>query len=191
MKIGFLTAAMFAAALAVGASPAAAQHRGGAVVGRAAPRVVGSPRIISPRVVGVVPFRPYYYPYRPGLTVGFFPGVGGYYGYPYGYVGYGYPWGYPYGYYGYPGYYPPPGYVSVVPGRSYGGVRITGAPREAQVFADGYYVGVVDNFDGTFQHLNLEAGPHRIEIRHEGAEPVAFDVNVRPGETITYHAAIR
>jgi hypothetical protein len=56
------------------------------------------------------------------------------------------------------------------------------------VFADGYYVGIVDDFDGVFQHMNLEAGPHRIEIRAPGYPPIAVDVNVQPGETITYRA---
>ena len=39
-----------------------------------------------------------------------------------------------------------------IPGRAYGGLRITGAPHEAQVLADGYYVEIVDDFDGVFQH---------------------------------------
>ena len=78
--------------------------------------------------------------------------------------------------------------MGVGPGRAYGGVRIQGAARDAQVYVDGYYAGVVDDFDGTFQHLNLEPGAHRIEIRGQNAPPIAFDVNVRPGETITYRA---
>jgi hypothetical protein len=175
---------------------------GHAVVGRAIGRPIGGravvvrPRIISPRIIGVAPYRPYYYGYRPGLTIGFFTGFGyryPYYGYryPYYYGGYpGYGYGYPvYGYsgYGYPGYgYPPAPYVSAPPGYSYGGVHIEGAPPDAQVLADGYYVGVVDDFDGPFQHLNLTSGPHRIEIRMPGdAQPIAFDVNVPPGQTIT------
>src|SRR5437773_248088 len=82
----------------------------------------------------------------------------------------------------------PYGYYNPIPGRPYGGVRITGVPRDAQVFADGYYVGVVNDFDGIFQHLNLEAGPHHIEIVEPGLQPIAFDVIVRPGQTITYRA---
>jgi hypothetical protein len=184
---------------ALAPSDARAQvRRGGVVVGRASPRVyaprvyaprvivprVYSTRFVGPRIVGYVPYRPYYYPYRPGLTLGFYSG----FGYPYRY---GYPaiYGYPYGSYGYP--LPPAAYVSAVPGYAYGGVRIQGAPENAQVFADGYYVGVVDDFDGVLQHLNLTAGAHRIEIRAPGLPPVAFDVNVLPGQTITYHAGIR
>lgn len=182
MSTRFVTALAVAAALALGAAPASAQSRGGAAVGRAAPRVAAAPRISSPRIVGGVPFRRGFYPYRPAIGLGFYAGFPGYYGYPYGYpFGYydfGFAYGYPYG--GYPGYYP--GYSA------YGGVRIQGAPRNAQVFADGYYAGVVDDFDGTFQHLNLEPGPHRIEIRTGNAQPIAFDVNVRPGETVTYRA---
>ena len=39
--------------------------------------------------------------------------------------------------------------------------------------------------------LDLEPGPHRIEIRADGFEPVAFDVNVEPGRTITYRTELR
>jgi len=70
-------------------------------------------------------------------------------------------------------------------------VRIEGAPKDAQVFADGYYVGVVEDFDGPVRHLNLPAGAHQIEIRPAGAQPIAFDVNVQPGETLSVHADVR
>jgi hypothetical protein len=56
---------------------------------------------------------------------------------------------------------------------------------------DGYFTGTVDNFDGTLQQANLEAGPHKIEIRQQGFETISFDVNVEPGRTITYRAAMR
>jgi len=193
-------------------SDAMAQRRGGrsggGVVGRSAPRAivggsrgfVGPRRFITPRIATVLPYRPYYYGYRPGLTIGFYAGFGYPYGYPYGY-GYPYPYysGYPYGYYGNgygyygtPGYaLPPPAYVSASPGYAYGGVRITDAPPDAQVFVDGYYMGIADDFDGPTQHLNLTAGPHQIEIRAAGYQPIAFNVNVQPGRTITYRAPIQ
>jgi hypothetical protein len=59
------------------------------------------------------------------------------------------------------------------------------------VFVDGYYMGIVDDFDGPTEHLNLTAGPHQIEIRAAGSEPIAFNVNVQPGRTITYRAPIQ
>jgi hypothetical protein len=129
----------------------------------------------APRVI--VPYRPYYYPARTRLSIGVYAGYP--YGYPYGYSSYGY--GYPG--YAYPGY-ANPGYAYA----AYGGVRIQGAPRNAQVFADGYYAGVVDDFDGVFQRLDLPAGPHRIEIRAPGFPERSVDVRVEPGRTITFHA---
>jgi PEGA domain len=120
--------------------------------------------VIHPQVVRVIPYHPYVY--RPSFSVGIYYGADGYY--PYGYT--------------------PDYYFNPIPGRAYGGVRITGAPRDAQVFADGYYVGIVDDFDGIFQHINLEAGPHHVEVAWGGYQPVAFDVYVRPGETTTFRA---
>lgn len=123
-----------------------------------------APRIIRPSIVTIVPYRPYVY--RPSIGLGVYHGAGG--SYPYGYT--------------------PRGYYDPIPGRAYGGVRITGAPRNAQVFADGYYVGIANDFDGLFQHMNLEAGPHHIEIEEAGLEPIAFDIIVQPGRTITFRA---
>jgi hypothetical protein len=169
----------------------------GGTIGRAVPRPSGvRPTVIYPRGVGRGPYRPYYSPYyRPGITFGLFGAYGYYpYGYPYYY---GSPYAYPAYGYAYPGYgYPPPpapGYdVSAAPGAgAYGGLKIQGAPRDAQVFVDGYYTGIVGDFDGALQYLNLQAGPHKIEIRAQGRQPVEFDVNIQPGQTITYHAEIQ
>jgi hypothetical protein len=157
-----------------------------------------SPRVnVAPRVIVGARLRSYYYPfygygyrpyypYRSGIALGFSTG----YGYPYygyGYPAYGYSYGgyYPYGY-GYGGY-AAPGYN----GTAYGGVRIEGAPRDGQVFVDGYYAGIVDDYDGTFQRLSLEDGPHEIEIRAPGLPPMTYDVNVQPGRTVTIHANVR
>jgi hypothetical protein len=120
--------------------------------------------VVRPQVVRVIPYRPYVY--RPSFSIGVYYGSDGYY--PYGYT--------------------PDYYFNPIPGRAYGGVRVTGAPRDAQVFADGYYVGIVDDFDGIFQHINLETGPHHIEVAWGNYQPIAFDVYVRPGETTTFRA---
>ena len=53
------------------------------------------------------------------------------------------------------------------------------------------YAGVVDEYDGVFQHLNLEAGPHHIEIEVPDEPPFAFDVILEPGLTMTYHTRFR
>ena len=75
--------------------------------------------------------------------------------------------------------------------RPYGGLRIDLPQRNADVYVDGYHVGVVDDFDGVFQQVNLEAGPHRIEVRAPGFEPIAFSVRVDPDRTTTYRAEMR
>ena len=64
-------------------------------------------------------------------------------------------------------------------------------PSNAQVYIDGYYVGVVDSFDGAFQRLGIEAGAHKVEIRAEGYETAQFDVMVMPGETVTYKGELK
>ena len=56
---------------------------------------------------------------------------------------------------------------------------------------DGYFVGVVDSFDGVFQKLAVEAGTHRVEIRADGFEPAQFEIMVTPGETITYKGELK
>jgi hypothetical protein len=97
-------------------------------------------------------------------------------------------------FYGVDGFYPfgeiAPAYYDPAPEAVLGGVRITDAPADAQVFVDGAYVGIVDDFDGPGQHLNLEPGTHRIEIHTRAAAAVAFDVDVQPGRTVTLKAAL-
>lgn len=103
-------------------------------------------------------------------------------------------WGYP-GYYGY-GYYGPRYYGPAYGGGYYvrdghlGNVRLKVKPRDAEVHVDGYYVGVVDKYDGIFQRLTLESGPHRIEISKEGYEPLVVDIRVLPYETVTYEGRL-
>jgi len=75
--------------------------------------------------------------------------------------------------------------VTAQPNTPYGGVQFEDAPRNAQVFVDGAYAGLTDDFEGSNRHLNLTAGRHEIEIRPNGQQPVAFDVNVPPNQTIT------
>jgi hypothetical protein len=101
-------------------------------------------------------------------------------------------WDYYYGYapsyYGYGG----GGYVSS--GQSdyeTGGLKLKVKPRHAQVYVDGYFSGVVDDFDGVFQKLKLRAGAHRIELRADGYQPSLFDVLVVAGETVTYRADLQ
>lgn len=134
--------------------------------------------IVSNRYYINAPYRSYYYP-------SFSVGVGYYdpyyrYGYGYGYdSGYAYSTPYIYDPY-YAGSYG--GYDGDVDVdyAAHGWLRLRVQPRHADVFVDGYYVGVVDEFDGAFQSLELTAGPHRIEIAAEGFRPITLDVRILP-----------
>jgi hypothetical protein len=89
-------------------------------------------------------------------------------------------WGYPYPY-----DYPP------TPWRVYAdwettSVRLDVSPKDAQVYVDSYYAGVVDEFDGIFQRLTLRPGPHLIEIRKTGYRALAAEMNLYPGQSVTY-----
>jgi hypothetical protein len=107
---------------------------------------------------------------------------GGYY--PWGYGGFGF--GAYYG--GYWGPYDPwyGGYPSY--GGYSGSLRLKVTPRTASVYVDGYYVGMVDEFDGIFQRLPIEPGPYTIEIRADGYQTLTFDVRVLPDRTTTLEA---
>ena len=72
-----------------------------------------------------------------------------------------------------------------------GSLRLKIKPRDAQVYVDGYFVGVIDSFDGAFQKLGIDAGGHRIEIKAPGHEPISFDVLITPNETVTYKGELR
>ncbi len=90
-------------------------------------------------------------------------------------------WGYPS-----PWGYPPYGGWRVYGDWDTASVRLDVSPKDAQVYVDGYYAGVVDEFDGLFQHLTLHAGPHLVEIRKTGYTALAVELNLYPGESITY-----
>jgi hypothetical protein len=100
-------------------------------------------------------------------------------------------------YYGYaPGYYSGggggSGYVSS--GQmdyDTGSLKLKVRPRNSQVYVDGYFSGVVDDYDGVFQKLKLRAGAHRVELRAEGFFPSIFDVLIVEGETVTYRAELK
>jgi len=71
-----------------------------------------------------------------------------------------------------------------------GGLRLQTGEKDAQVFVDGYYAGVVDDFDGPFQHVNLRPGPHHVEIRAFGFDPLGFDVYIVERHTTSYRGTL-
>ena len=114
------------------------------------------PRWYQPRFY----YRPYIF--RPRFSIGF----GIFSGYPVPYT------------YSYPSY----AYSS----SAYGGVSLDIAPFNGEVFVDGVYSGLVEDFDGTNQPLTLRAGRHRIEVQAPGYANLVFDVDVMPGQIIPY-----
>ncbi len=127
--------------------------------------------------VPVVRYPRPYYSFRPRFLIGF----GVYIGYPVPYpVAYGYPsyvYGYPYG-----AYAPSPA--------SYGGISFDIWPDDSAVWVDGQYVGVARNFSPWYQPLTLAAGRHRIELQPPGRPPLAFDVDIMPGEVFPYRGTL-
>ena len=68
--------------------------------------------------------------------------------------------------YQYPYPYPPYGY-----GRRFdngASIRVMVTPKEAEVYVDGYYAGIVDDFDGIFQRLRVAPGNHEITLYRDG-----------------------
>src|SRR5688572_29054735 len=78
-----------------------------------------------------------------------------------------------------------------VQSRPIGGVQLDLEPRRAQVFVDGAYMGLVDDYRGYYGHLALPAGWHRIEVLTPGYVPLIFDVMVVPDRTVTYRWSLQ
>ncbi len=158
-------ACVFVALLGLGLlwpTDASAQRRArGRTVGRAIP---------AARVVRVSrPFyaRSYYYsPYSWYWGWGY-----PWYPYPYFYGAYGDPYWYGYGPWGYRYY------------DNYASVRVQASPREAQVYVDGYFVGVVDDFDGVLQRLRVPPGGHEITLHLNGFRNASEKIYLQPHST--------
>ena len=53
-------------------------------------------------------------------------------------------------------------------------------PRETEVFIDGYFAGIADNFDGRFQRLHVQPGEHELTLYLQGHRKVTQQILVRP-----------
>jgi hypothetical protein len=82
-----------------------------------------------------------------------------------------YPW---WGPYPYPRYYVDPGAA----------VRLDVKPKEAEVYVDGYYAGIVDDFNGTFQRLRLPPGAHEITLYRDEYRTIHQKVFLTPDNTL-------
>ncbi|MCB1034615.1 MAG: PEGA domain-containing protein [Acidobacteria bacterium] len=112
----------------------------------------------------------YYYPRSPFYWYGFY--------YPFYYGSYGFGYGVPYGHYD---YYGPSS------GRALGALDLDVRPEKAEVYIDGRFVGVADNFDGFPSYLWLEPGTYEVAFYKEGFETVSREVKVPPGSVIDFN----
>jgi hypothetical protein len=95
---------------------------------------------------------------------------------------YGYPWyGYPWFPYQYPiGPYPYYPYYAIDSGTA---LRLEVKPKEAEVYVDGYYAGIVDDYDGVFQRLHVRPGSHDIALYLDGYRTTHQSVYLTPRST--------
>ncbi len=75
--------------------------------------------------------------------------------------------------------------------RATGRLTLDVEPATAQVFADGYYVGLPDDFSAARGGGLLEAGPHRIDVSAAGYEPMTLDLMVTAGQPVTVRALLK
>ncbi len=72
---------------------------------------------------------------------------------------------YRHGYFWSGGYYYPRYYYDYNAYPERASLRIQADPPQAEVYVDGYYAGIVDDFDGLFQRLHVAPGTHEITLR--------------------------
>lgn len=66
-------------------------------------------------------------------------------------------------------------------------IRVLATPREAAVYVDGFYAGIVDDFDGVFQRLPLPPGEHEIVLYLPGYRTARHFVYLGPGSSMRLH----
>ena len=64
-----------------------------------------------------------------------------------------------------------------------GALRLQVTPKDAAVYVDGFYAGVVDDFDSAFQRLPVPPGEHELVLHHAGFRTVHQRINVAPRST--------
>lgn len=83
-----------------------------------------------------------------------------------------------------------PGAISCEASAPCGGVSFDLRPSSAQVYVDGTFAGLVEDFDGASEPLLLAPGTHYVEIRLAGYRTATFDVTITPGEITPYQGTL-
>jgi PEGA domain len=70
--------------------------------------------------------------------------------------------------------------------RGSGGLVLETAPAAAQVFVDGNYVGLAEEFRPNGRAIELTAGAHHVELRAAGYETLTFNVMIGANNIVRY-----
>lgn len=69
-------------------------------------------------------------------------------------------------------------------------LRIIATPKEAAVYVDGFYAGIVSDYDGTFQSLPLPPGGHEVVLFLEGYRTARWKLYLQPGGSMKLRQAM-
>ncbi len=95
------------------------------------------------------------------------------------------PYDYPYQY-EYADYYAQPRFVE-----PRGGLRLETIPDRAQVYVDGFYVGLAEDFGVSGRPLDLATGSHRVEVRAPDYDTLSFSVMIEPNQIVRYRGDLQ
>jgi hypothetical protein len=62
-------------------------------------------------------------------------------------------------------------------------IKVEVTPKDAKVYVDGYFAGMVDDFDGTFQRLRVSPGKHDVVLFQEGYHLLKQTMYLSPNNT--------
>lgn len=91
----------------------------------------------------------------------------------------GWGWGYPYGY---------GVYTYGVPRAA--DVKTDVTPKQAEVYVDGYYAGIAEDFNGAFKQLHTSPGGHTVTLRLDGYRTMTENIYVRRDSTFKLHETL-
>jgi hypothetical protein len=73
----------------------------------------------------------------------------------------------------------------------HGGLVLDSVPDSAQVFVDGFYVGIAEEFGLLGRPLTVTAGTHRVELRAPGYETILFSARIDPNQILRYRGEMQ
>lgn len=74
---------------------------------------------------------------------------------------------------------------------TFGSLRIKANVDEAKVYVDGALAGVVNEFNGLRDHLELQTGKHTVELRADGYSTVSTEVVISKDKTKTVRLELK